>query len=132
MKKASQSMPGALRGEFGAAPGLHAVRVLRGDRVDMGARDLGLELEDALGARGGVGHAHQRQHRGDIGAVAVADPGHRRRVGEVIIAVGQAEPALQQIGHVAVRLLQPLGDEHAEQILGAEAGRVQADRRRRA
>ena len=118
-------MPGARVAKSARAQVWTRVRVLRGDRVGMGAGDLGLEIEDALGARLGVGHAHQGQHRGDIGAVAGADLDHLRRVGEIIIAVGQAEAALQQIGEVAVRLLQALGDEDAEQILGAEAGRVE-------
>ena len=43
------------------------MRVLRGDRVDMGAGDLGLELEDARGAGLGIGNAHQGQHLADIG-----------------------------------------------------------------
>ena len=124
-KKASQSMPGArvansARRQVCTRCGSCAATASAWARAILVSRS-----KMRCGAGLGVGHAHQRQHLADIGAVAVADPGHRRRVGEIIIAVRQAEAALQQIGHVAVRLLQPLGDEHAEQILGAEAGRVQ-------
>ena len=86
-------------GEFGAGPGLHAVRILRGDRVGMGAGDLGFEVEDALGARlrrraCPSASASGRYRRGSALRTWVISG----VVGEIIIAVGQAEAALQQIG----------------------------------
>ena len=79
-------------------PALDGVRVLRGDGVGMGAGDPGLEIEDARPPAPRHRACRSAAASGDIGAVAVADAGHRRRVGEIIIAVGKAEAALQQIG----------------------------------
>ena len=74
-KKASQSMPGARVANSARARSATRVRVLRGDRLGMGAGDLGFEIEDAAGAGLGVGHAHQGQHLADIGAVGRRGPG---------------------------------------------------------
>ena len=118
-------MPGARRAKSARLQALDLGRVLRVDRADLRLGDLHLEIEDAAGPRRRVGDADQVQQVGDIGAIGGADADHVRRVGEVIIAVGHAEAALQQIGHGRVRRFQPLGDEQAEQILGEEIGRVE-------
>ncbi len=106
--------------EIGAGPGIVALmRVLAGDDVGLGGGDLRLQRKDAGGARLRIGQARQLHQLRQIGLIGGADLRHFGLVGQVIVAVGQAQAALHQIGDVARRLVQVLADEQAEQVVGA-------------
>jgi hypothetical protein len=55
----------------------------------------GLQGKDACGARGRVRNTRQLKHGLDVGLVLFAQLGHLRRAGEIVVAVGHAEAALQ-------------------------------------
>ena len=63
------------------------------------AAEAAVRRNDPLGPLGGIGHAGCGQQAGHIGSVLVADRHHAGRSGKIVVAIGQAEPALQQIGH---------------------------------
>jgi hypothetical protein len=66
----------------------------------MHARHLCLERHDRGRRRIGIGHARQRQRTGDVAGQRRAHLRHPRRGIEVVLAIGQVEPALQEIGRV--------------------------------
>src|SRR5690606_22811970 len=87
--------------------------------------DLLLQRIDRPGLRVGAVDAGLGQQGGDIGLVLVADIGHGLLAGQVIVAIGHAQAALQQVGGVARRIVQALGDEQAEQAIGVVIGGVE-------
>ena len=117
--------PRRLGGEIGLSPRLDLRRVFGLDDGRLRRRDLGLEIVHALGPRVAIVEPGAGQHFGDERTVGVTDLGHFWRRRQIIIAVGQAKPALQQIGHILRRIGQRRRDEHAEQIFGLQVGRVQ-------
>ena len=74
---------------------------------------------------GGVRHARQLEHARDVGLELRADLRHARRGVEVVLAVGHVEPALEQEGRVAGRVVEVLGDPQAEQVVGVEVRGVE-------
>ena len=114
-----------LRGEVGHAPQVvRLVHVLAVEQAGVRPGDFRLQCDDGfrLGLR--VGDAGLLQQRADIGQVLVACLDHVRIAGQVVVAAGQAETTLQQVGDVPRRIFQPLRDEQAEQILRVVVGGV--------
>jgi hypothetical protein len=85
--------------------------------------DLGLQPDDPVGR--GLRTAGLLHHRFDIGAIFRAKPGHVGAWAQVIFALGHAEAALHQIGDLLTGSSEALRHEDAEQIVGAEIGRVE-------
>ena len=57
--------------------------------------------------------------------VLLADGLHARRVGEVVVAVGESEAALQEVGRVVVGVVEAGRDPEAEEVGGVEVGVVE-------
>ncbi len=93
---------------------------------DMRLRHLVLEVEDGGRPAGRVGDVGEREHVRDVCAVPGADAGHARRGTHVIGAVRHVEPALQQEGQVAGRLVEVLRDPQAEEVVRVEVRGVQS------
>ncbi len=87
----------------------------------MSLRDRLLEVVDRRRPRVGTGHAGEAEHRGDVRDVFRPRLDELRRVDEIVIAVGHAEPALAQPDHVAVGLLRVLLDADLERSVDADA-----------
>ncbi len=125
LNQAFQSMPGALLAKLVRGQGLFGLMdVFALDDGQLGLGDLRFEGDDGLRLAGGIGRARLREQGLDIGGVFLARLDHVLVVLQVVVAVGHAQPALQQVGHVLRGILEALGDEQAEQVLGVEVGRV--------
>ena len=114
-----------LLGEIGGRPqvvGLVGVLAVGERCLRLG--DLHFQRHDLLRLGIWIGDAGLLQQCADVGFVLAADLGHRLVVRQVIVAVGQAEAALQQIGNVLRRIGQALGHEQAEQVIGLEIGGI--------
>ena len=99
--------------------------ILAGLARRMGARDLDLQVVDALRLRRGVRLPRRGQQPGDIGLILRAQRGHLRIGRQIIFALGQPEPALQYIGNDVAGGRETLRHEDAEQVFGVEVGRVE-------
>ena len=87
--------------------------------------DLGLKIDDTPRGARRVGIAGVLQDRLNVRPVLVAEIDHLRVAGEVVIALGQTDAALHQVGQLFAGRRQPLRHENAEQIFGLEIGGVQ-------
>ena len=91
----------------------------------MHCRNFGFEREHAGGARFRVVKARQLERRRDMRAVLLAQLGHVRSGGEIVVAVRHSETALQQVGNAVRWIRQALGDPDSEEVAGLEVGIVQ-------
>ena len=98
--------------------------VLAVEQAFLGAGDLRFKRDHRLRLGLAVGHAGLLQQCGHIRQILRAERGHVRVGGQVVVAAGHGDTALQQIGDVARRIFQALGDEQAEQVLGVEVGGI--------
>ena len=117
---------GSFGGEVGGGPGVvGVVDVFAVGEGDLGFGDSGFEGEDAGGAGFGVGEAGETEHRGDVGLILFADLLHVGRVGEVVVAIGKFEAALEEIGGVVVGVVEAGSDPEAEDVGGVVVGVVE-------
>ncbi len=115
-----------LGGEVGAHPGIIGlVHVFAVDAAGVGLGHLRFQRHDGRRLRLGIGDAGQRQHVRNVRLVLGAQVGHLGRRVEIIVAIGQAQSALQQVGHVVVGVFEALGDPYAENMVGIEVGGVE-------
>src|SRR3546814_1166855 len=89
------------------------------------ARDLEFEVIDALRLRRSVALPRRGEQLFDIGLIFGANRRHLRVGRQIIFALGRPEAALQHIGDDLARGREPLRHEDAEEIFGAEVGRVE-------
>ena len=122
---AGQSSPGALAASSVALPRDRGMYVLRFDARGMRLRHLRFEREHACGAGRRVREARQLEHRRDVRLVLLAQLGHVRSCGEIVVAIRHSETALQQIGIVVRWVRQALRDPDSEEVPGLEVGVVQ-------
>ncbi len=87
--------------------------------------NLAFQLEHARGAAVGILPAGQLEQRRDVLLILHAQGRHLGVLGQIIFAVGQAQPALQQVSLVMRRIVQALGNPQAEHVFGKEIGRIQ-------
>ena len=87
----------------------------------LSARDGGLKSKDRLGAGGGIGPSGKRQHVGQMGDILGAGGGDLGIVGQIIIAVGHADPALAHLRDITIGVLVVLPDVKAERPADAAA-----------
>ncbi len=99
--------------------------VFRFGAAGVGLGDLALQVEHLGGLGFRLGDPGQAQDRSDVTAIEGAQSLHARGGVQIVFAVRHAEPALKQIGRVAVRVLEVLGDPEPEHMLGVELGVVQ-------
>ena len=91
----------------------------------MRTRDLLFEPEDAPRRGVRVRHAGQPEHRRNVRPVARPDRIHGRRRLDVVVAVGHAEAALQDVRRVARRIVEVERNPEAEKVVGLKVRRVQ-------
>ena len=118
-KNAAHSSPGASWAQLGGrhlVVGLVPVAPLGARPV--AARQLQLQLPDLLGARAGILVPGQGRQLGDVVPVRLPVRLHPGIVGQVIVAIGQAQPGLIQVEDVLGRLLavlvHPRGQQRAQ------------------
>ena len=99
--------------------------VLRFHARGMHLRHFGFEREHPGGAGGWVREARQLEHCRDVRLVLFAQIGHVGVGGDIVVAVGHAEAALEQIGEIVRRVGQALCDPDSEEVAGLEVGVVQ-------
>ena len=116
-------------GELGERPAIvGALHLHRLGARRMGGRDLRFEGVDPVGATGalpGLAESGELEQAGDVGAVLGLQSGARRVGGGVVVAVGHAEAALQQIGGVLRRIVEVRRDPEPEQAVGVEVRHVE-------
>ena len=117
--------PRGLGGQFLAFPRDHVMHVLGLAARGMHRRHPGLEREHAGGARFRGVEARQFEGGRDMRLVRLAQLGHVRIRGDIVIAVGHSETALEQVGIAARRVRQALSDPDSEEVAGLEAGIVE-------
>ncbi len=117
---------GSLGGEVRGRPGIVGVLDIFavGER-DVSAGDGGLKGEDAVGPGFGIGETGELEHGDDVGFVFRAGLLHGRRVGEVVVAIGEGEAALEEVGCVVVGIVEPGSDPETEDVLGVVVGVVE-------
>ena len=93
--------------------------------IEVRGGDFGFKSHDPFRSRGGLAHAGKFQQVADIGLIGGAVFCHLRLVRDVILPVGHAEPALQEVGDGVGGIAQRLRDKEAEQVLRPEVGGVQ-------
>ena len=91
----------------------------------MHRRNLALEIVDARRSRCGVGHLSQREQVDEMRAIGRPYAVHLVAAFGVVVAIGQSQSALQQVGHLAGRVVQILREPEAEDAIGIEVGRVE-------
>ena len=132
-KSAFQSRPGARRPNSSRVHGLFAFATST-DSVRVACALAMRRSRSTMRARARVGVCRCRRasarSRRDRGTPRGCRPSAARL--DVVVAIGQSEPALQQIRHVVRRVVQVLRDPDAEQIDRYESSSCSADRRRRA
>jgi hypothetical protein len=84
-----------------------------------------LEGEHAHGASFWVGEAGEAKHRRDVGLIFFADFFHAVGVREVVVAIGQLDASLEEVGGVMVGVVEAGGDPEAEEIGCVEVGGVE-------
>ena len=87
----------------------------------VGRRDLLLEIVDALRLGGRIGNSRQLEHVADMRDVFPADFDETRLIDEIVIAVGQPEPALAEIARIDAIILEIEFDPHADRYRNAHA-----------
>ena len=117
---------GGFGGEVGRVPGIVGfVDVFAVGEGDLLFGDGGFEGEDTGGAGFGIGEAGEAEHGGDVGLVLGANLLHAGGVGEVVVAVGKLDAALEEVGGVVVGVVEAGSDPEAEDIGGVEVGVVE-------
>ena len=116
---------GRFCGELFALPHPCGTHVLRFQTRGVDTGHFCFESEDSGGAHGRIGHAGEHQHRGDVHPILRAQFLHLWRFGNVVIAVGHSEAALQEIRNGARRVHQVQRDPDAEQIFGIKVRRIE-------
>ena len=86
--------------------------------------DFGFQRQDAVGARLDIAHPRQRHHVGEIFAIGVAGLDDRLVAGQVIVAVGHAQPALAEIDRIIVGILVVHPDADIVDAHGGELDRA--------
>ena len=118
--------PRRVRRKLGDAPRIvRLVNVFARRAVEMRGSDFGFKRHDPFRFRGGLAYASKFQQVTNVGLVGSAMFCHLRLIRDVILPVGQAETALQEVWNSVRGIAQRLRDKEAEQILGPEVGRVQ-------
>ena len=117
---------GGFGGEVGDGPDVVGlVDVFGFGEGDLFFGDGVLEGEDAFRADGAVGDSGELEHFGDVDAVFCADLFHVGSVGEVVVAVGKLDAALEKVGGVVVGIVEAGCDPEAEDVGGVEVGVVE-------
>ena len=112
--------------EVGGVPGVVGfVDVFAVGERDLLLGDCGFERDDAGGAGFGVGEAGETEHGGDVKEIFGADFLHAVAGGEVVVAIGEFDAALEKVGRVVVGVVEAGGDPEAEDICGVEVGGVE-------
>ena len=101
------------------------MHVLAVDAAGVRLSHLGFQGHDRRRLGLGIGDAGQLQHIADVGLILGAQIVHSWRRVEIVVAVRQAQPTLQQVGHIVVGVFEALSDPHAENVVGIEVGGVQ-------
>ena len=87
-----------------------------GFRTRVACRDFRLEIDDTRGLRGGAADPASVMTALTWRLYSFSQRGHFGALGQVVVAIGHAEPALQQYGVLRIGIVQPLRDEHLEQM----------------
>ena len=103
--------------------GLH--HILAVDDAFLRLGDPGFQIEDRGGFLVAVGDARQFQRGRDIGLIGGLHRLHLGAGAQIIVAAGNAQTALQQIGRVMFAVGEAGRHPDAEQIFGLEIGVVQ-------
>ena len=129
VEEAGQSRPGALAGKPASGQRLLARWTsIDSVRVAWVGGDSGFESVDpgrALGARAGCARSGELEHAADVGAVLGLQSDARRVGSEVVVAIGHAETALQQVGGVLRRIVEVRRNPQPEQPVGVKIRHVQ-------
>ena len=108
---------GGFGGKVGLLPGVVGfVDVLVLGEGQMFFGDGMLQIDNALGAGVGVGESRELEHGRDVRLVLGANVAHALGVGEVVLAVGQLQSALQQVGGIVLGVVEAGRDPQSEKI----------------
>jgi hypothetical protein len=91
----------------------------------MGLHKGVLELKNAGGTGVGIRESGKLENGRDVGLILGAKVAHVLALGQVIFAIRQLQSALQQIGHIVVRIIEAGGDPQSKKICGVKVGVIE-------
>ncbi len=115
-------------GERQLVVGLADIAALGSGPVDLG--DPGLEIENRLGARGGVRLSREAEHVGQVLKIFRLRLDELGVLRQIIVAVGHSQTALEDVQRILVGRLAVLADEHVERDADPQSVRLRVEVRK--